>query len=80
MNRVFQNKKVEKNVITIFLVCNVSILSYIFFYDISDKFEVIGSFIIVCSGLFLIYRENKLKIRPLVSKKSRTRDMLLRGH
>ena len=56
------------------------ILSYLFFYDIPDKFEVIGSFIIVCSGLFLIYRENKLKIRPLVSKKSRTRDMFLRGH
>ena len=56
------------------------VLSYIFFYDIPDKFEVIGSFIIVCSGLFLIYRENKLKIRPLVSKKSRTRDMFLRGH
>ena len=56
------------------------ILGYLFFYDIPDKFEVIGSFIIVCSGLFLIYRENKLKIRPLVSKKSRTRDMFLRGH
>jgi len=56
------------------------ILGYLFFYDIPDKFEVIGSFIIVCSGLFLIYRENKLRIRPLVSKKSRTRDMFLRGH
>ena len=56
------------------------ILGYLFFYDIPDKFEVIGSFIIVCSGLFLIYRENKLKIRPLVSKKSRIRDMFLRGH
>ena len=56
------------------------ILGYLFFYDIPDKFEVIGSFIIVCSGLFLIYRETKLKIRPLVSKKSRTRDMFLRGH
>ena len=56
------------------------ILGYLFFDDIPDKFEVIGSFIIVCSGLFLIYRENKLRIRPLVSKKSRTRDMFLRGH
>ena len=56
------------------------ILGYLFFYDIPDKFEVIGSFIIVCSGLFLIYRETKLKIRPLVSKQSRTRDMFLRGH
>ena len=57
-----------------------TILGYIFFHDLPDKFEVIGSLIIVCSGLFLIYRENKLRIRPLVSKKSRTRDMFLRGH
>lgn len=56
------------------------ILGYLFFYDLPDKFEVIGSLIIVCSGLFLIYRENKLRIRPLISKKSRTRDMFLRGH
>ena len=56
------------------------ILGYLFFNDLPDKFEVIGSLIIVCSGLFLIYRENKLRIRPLVSKKSRTRDMFLRGH
>ena len=45
-----------------------------------DKFEVVGSLIIVCCGLFLIYHENKLRIRPLVSKKSRIRDMFLRGH
>ena len=56
------------------------ILGYLFFNDVPDKFEVIGSLIIVCSGLFLIYRENKLRIRPLVSKKSRIRDMFLRGH
>ena len=56
------------------------ILGYLFFNDLPDKFEVIGSLIIVCSGLFLIYRENKLRIRPLVSKKSRIRDMFLRGH
>ncbi len=56
------------------------ILGYLFFKDLPDKFEVIGSLIIVSSGLFLIYRENKLRIRPLVSKKSRTRDMFLRGH
>ena len=56
------------------------ILGYLFFNDLPDKFEVIGSLIIFCSGLFLIYRENKLRIRPLVSKNSRTRDMFLRGH
>ena len=56
------------------------ILGYLIFNDLPDKFEVIGSLIIVCSGLFTIYRENKLKIRPLVSNKSRIRDMFLRGH
>ena len=56
------------------------IFGYLFFYDLPDKFEVIGSLIIVFSGLFLIYRENKLKIRPFVSKKSRIRDMFFRGH
>ena len=56
------------------------VLGYLFFNDLPDKFEVIGSFIIVCSGLLLIYRENKLKIRPLLSDKSRIRDMFLRGH
>ena len=35
--------------------------------------------IIVCSGFFAIYHENKLKIRPLVSKKSRIRDMFTRS-
>ena len=45
------------------------ILGYLFFNDLPDKFEVIGSLIIVCTGLFVIYRENSLKIRPLVSKK-----------
>ena len=56
------------------------ILGYLFFNDLPDRFEVIGSLIIVCSGLFLIYRENKLKIRPFLSDKSRIRDMFLRGH
>ena len=56
------------------------ILGYLFFNDLPDKSEIIGSIIIVCSGCFVIYRENKLKIRPLVSQKSRTRDMFLRGH
>ena len=56
------------------------VLGYLFFNDLPDRFEVIGSLIIVCSGLFVIYQENKLRIRPFVSKKSRIRDMFLRGH
>ena len=56
------------------------VLGYIFFNDLPDRFEVIGSLIIVSTGLFIIYQENKLKIRPLLSDKSRIRDMFFRGH
>jgi len=56
------------------------VLGYIFFNDLPDKFEIAGSLTIVISGLFIIYQENKLKIRPLLSDKSRIRDMFFRGH
>ena len=56
------------------------VLGYLFFNDLPDKFEVIGSLTIVSTGLFIIYQENKLKIRPLLSDKSRIRDMFFRGH
>jgi len=56
------------------------IMGYLFFRDLPDIFEIIGSLVIVFSGLFIIYRENKLNIRPFVSSKSRIRDMFLRGH
>ena len=56
------------------------IMGYIFFRDLPDTFEIIGSLVIVFSGLFVIYRENKLNIRPFASSTSRIRDMFLRGH
>ena len=56
------------------------IMGYLFFRDLPDFFEIIGSLVIVFSGLFIIYRENKLNIRPFVSSKSRIRDMFFRGH
>ena len=56
------------------------IMGYLFFRDLPDAFEIIGSLVIVFSGLFIIYRENKLNIRPFVSSKSRIRDMFFRGH
>ena len=56
------------------------IMGYLFFRDLPDVFEIIGSLVIVFSGLFIIYRENKLNIRPFVSNTSRIRDMFLRGH
>jgi drug/metabolite transporter (DMT)-like permease len=55
-------------------------MGYLFFGDLPDVFEIIGSLVIVFSGLFIIYRENKLNIRPFVSNTSRIRDMFLRGH
>ena len=56
------------------------IMGYLFFRDLPDSFEIIGSLVIVFSGLFIIYRENKLNIRPFVSSTSRIRDMFFRGH
>ncbi len=56
------------------------IMGYLFFRDLPDTFEIIGSLVIVFSGLFVIYRENKLNIRPFEGSTSRIRDMFLRGH
>ncbi len=56
------------------------IMGYLFFRDLPDTFEIIGSLVIVFSGLFIIYRENKLNIRPFEGSTSRIRDMFLRGH
>ncbi len=58
----------------------VLIMGYLFFRDLPDIFEIIGSLVIVFSGLFIIYRENKLNIRPFEGSTSRIRDMFLRGH
>ena len=55
-------------------------MGYLFFGDLPDVFEIIGSLVIVFSGLFIIYRENKLNIRPFEGSTSRIRDMFLRGH
>ena len=56
------------------------IMGYLFFRDLPDTFEIIGSLVIVFSGLFIIYRENKLNIRSFEGSTSRIRDMFLRGH
>ena len=42
------------------------IFGYLFFGDMPDIYEILGSFIIITSGLFIIYRENKLGIKTLV--------------
>ena len=56
------------------------IFGYLFFKDLPDTFEILGSLIIVFSGLFIIYRESKLGLRPFTNKKSRIRDLFHRGH
>ena len=42
------------------------IFGYLFFGDLPDLYEIFGSFVIVFSGLFIIYRENKLGLKSLV--------------
>ena len=56
------------------------IFGYLFFRDIPDTYEIIGSFIISISGLFIIYREYKVGIRPIVSNKSPLRATINRDH
>ena len=56
------------------------IFGYVFFSDLPDFYEILGSFIISLSGLFIIYREYKIVLRPYVSRESRVRDVINRGH
>ena len=56
------------------------VFGYLFFSDLPDFFEILGSVIISLSGLFIIYREYKIGLRPYVSKESRVRDVINRGH
>ena len=39
---------------------------YFFFDDLPDAYEISGSFIIICSGLFIIYRQNKLGVKSFI--------------
>ena len=54
------------------------IMGYIFFGDLPDIYETMGSFVIVLSGMFIIYRENQLKIRTLLDNKKRIKDTFSR--
>ena len=42
------------------------IFGYLFFGDLPDIYELLGSVVIIFSGLFIIYRQNKLGIKSLV--------------
>ena len=56
------------------------VFGYLFFSDLPDFYEIIGSLIISISGLFIIYREYKVGVRPFLSNQSRVRDIFNRGH
>lgn len=57
-----------------------SILGYLVFRDVPDFYEILGSIIIVFSGVYIIYREANKGVRPFIKKKSRFRDEFNRGH
>tara|TARA_B110000438_G_C15692281_1_gene597311 strand:+ start:42 stop:944 length:903 start_codon:yes stop_codon:yes gene_type:complete len=42
------------------------LFGYIFFGDLPDVYEILGSLVIIFSGLFIIYRQNKLGLNSLV--------------
>ena len=42
------------------------IFGYLIFEDLPDVYEIIGSFVIITSGLFIIYRQKKLGIKSFV--------------
>ena len=56
------------------------VFGYLFFSDLPDFYEITGSLIISISGLFIIYREYKVGVRPFLSNQSRVRDIFNRGH
>ena len=56
------------------------IFGYLFFNDIPDFFEVIGSLVISISGLFIIYRDYKTETSYLISENTTSTDIINRGH
>ena len=56
------------------------ILGYLVFSDLPDIFEIIGSTIIILSGVYIIYRETIIGVRPFNKKETRFRDEFNRGH
>jgi len=55
------------------------IFGYLFFSDLPDFYEILGSIVITFSGLFIIYREYKVGLKPFVSEDSKSRDFVNRG-
>ena len=55
------------------------VFGYIFFADLPDYYEVIGSLVISISGLFIIYRDYKTGIKSFTSKVRGASDIINRG-
>ena len=56
------------------------ILGFLVFSDLPDIYEIIGSTIIILSGVYIIYRETIIGVRPFNKKETRFRDEFNRGH
>ncbi len=56
------------------------IFGYLFFTDVPDFYEIIGSLVISISGLFIIYRDYKTGIKSFTSKIRGASDIINRGH
>ena len=56
------------------------ICGYLFFGNVPDFYEVIGSLVISISGLFIIYRDYQTGIKSFTSKIRGSSDIINRGH
>ena len=56
------------------------LFGYLFFGDVPDYYEVIGSLVISISGLFIIYRDYHTGIKSFTSKVQGSSDIINRGH
>ena len=54
------------------------LMGYIFFGDLPDTYEFIGSVIIMLSGLLVIYRGNEVQISSILKKNTKIKDMFFR--
>ena len=57
-----------------------SILGFLIFNDLPDFYEIVGSIVIVLSGIYIIYRETVKGVRPFMKQDARFRDKFNRGH
>ena len=56
------------------------VFGYLFFGDVPDYYELIGSLVISVSGLFIIYRDYQTGIKSFTSKVRASNDIINRGN